>query len=188
MFLALAAGVMLHELRGFISAEASVNARAAKFALSVAPLLLAQPILVRSPEAFAQIYRAGGLLEIDRRAERFFLAEAEFVSGSHGPAICESLLLCFRAGQPFTLDPFNSRELILAGKLDQNELIQRIAARAFGVVQLRADICDDPEAVYCHIRHDRRKFDRFTDDVLYAVDRYNQIAWRSQDGTFYVPK
>ena len=188
VFLALAAGVMLHELRGFISAEASVNARAAKFALSVAPLLLAQPILVRSPEAFAQIYRAGGLLEIDRRAERFFLAEAEFVSGSHGPAICESLLLCFRAGQPFTLDPFNSRELILAGKLDQNELIQRIAARAFGVVQLRADICDDPEAVYCHIRHDRRKFDRFTDDVLYAVDRYNQIAWRSQDGTFYVPK
>jgi hypothetical protein len=188
VFLAVAAGVMLHELRGCITAEASANARAAKFALSVAPLLLAQPILARSPEAFAQIYRAGGLLEIDRRAERSFLAEAEFVSGRHGPAICESLLLCYRAGQPFTLDPFNSRQLILAGKLDQNELIQRIAAAAFGVVQLRADICDDPQAVSCHILHDRRKFNRFTDDVLYAVDRYYRIAWRSQDGTFYVPK
>jgi hypothetical protein len=89
-----------------------------------------------------------------------------------GPAICESLLLCYRAGQPFTLDPFNSRQLILAGKLDQKELIQRIAARAFGVVQLRAGICDDPEAVSSHILHDRRKFNRFTDEVLYAVDRY----------------
>ena len=94
----------------------------------------------------------------------------------------------YRPGQPFALDPFNSRQLILAGKLDQNELIQRIAARAFGVVQLRADICDDPEAVSCYILHDRRKFNRFTDDVLYAVDRYYRIAWRSQDGTFYVPK
>ena len=188
VFLAIAAGVMLHELRGRITAEASASSRAAKFALSVAPLLLAQPILARSPEAFAQIYHTGGLLEIDRRAERSFLADAEFVSGMHGPAICESLLLCYRAGQPFTLDPFNSRQLILAGSLDQNQLIRRIAARAFAVVQLRADICDDPEAVSCHILHHRRKFNRFTDDVLYAIDRYYRIAWRSQDGTFYVPK
>jgi hypothetical protein len=169
VFLAIAAGVMLHELRGRITAEASAN-------------------LARSPEAFAQVYRAGGLLETDRRAEMSFLAEAEFVSGRHGPAICESLLLCYRAGQPFTLDPFNSRQLILAGKLDQNELIRRIAARSFAVVQLRADICDDQEAASCHILHHRRKFSRFTDDVLYAVDRYYRIAWRSQDGTFYVPK
>jgi hypothetical protein len=188
VFLAIAAGVMLHELRRRMTAEASANARAAKFALGVAPLLLAQPILARSPEAFAQIYRVGGLLEIDRRAERSFLAEAEFVSERHGPAICESLLLCYRAGQPFTLDPFNSRQLILAGRLDQNDLIRRIAAKEFTVVQLRADICDDLEAVSCHILHRRRKFSRFTDDVLYAVDRYYRIDWRSQDGTFYVAK
>jgi hypothetical protein len=188
VFLAVAAGVMFYELRKRITAEASANSRATKFALSVAPLLLAQPILARVPEAFAQIYRSGGLLEIDRRAERSFLAEAEFVSAKHGPAICENLLLCYRAGQPFTLDPFNSRQFILAGRLDQNELIQRIAARAFAVVQLRADICDDLEAVSCHILHHRRKFNRFTDDVLYAVDRYYRIAWRSQDGTFYIPK
>jgi hypothetical protein len=188
VFLAIAAGVMLHELRRRMTAEASANARAAKFALGVAPLLLAQPILARSPEAFAQIYRVGGLLEIDRRAERSFLAEAEFVSERHGPAICESLLLCYRAGQPFTLDPFNSRQLILAGKLDQNELIRRIAAKEFTVVQLRADICDDLETESCHILHHCRKFSRFTDDVLYSVDRYYRIDWRSQDGTFNVPK
>ena len=44
------------------------------------------------------------------------------------------------------------------------------------------------ETGFCHILHYRRKFSRFTDDVLYAVDRYYRIGWRSQDGTFYVPK
>jgi len=56
------------------------------------------------------------------------------------------------------------------------------------VVQLRADICDDPGASFCHILHNQRKFSRFTDDMLYTVARYYRIAWHSRDGTFYVPK
>jgi hypothetical protein len=188
VFLAVAAGVMLHELRSRTIAGAPAHERVAKVALTLSPLLLAQPILARTPQAFAQIYHVSGLLDIDRRAEQSFLAEAEYISKKHGPAVCESLLLCYRAGQPFTIDPFNSRQFILAGRLDQDGLIRRIATKEFAVVQLRADICDDPEASSCHILHHRRKFSRFTDDVLYAVDRYYRIAWRSQDGTFYVPK
>ena len=188
VFLAIAAGVALHELRKRMATVTSASDRMAKVVLGVAPLLLAQPILARSPQALAQIYDVGHLLEVDRSAERAFLAEAEYISKKHGPAICESLLLCYYAGEPFTLDPFNSRQLILAGRLDQRELIGRIAAKEFAVVQLRADICDDPQAASCHIQHHRRKFSRFTDDVLYAVDRHYQIDWRSQDGTFYIPK
>jgi hypothetical protein len=41
--------------------------------------LLTQPILTRSPQAFAEIYHAGSLLDIDRRAERSFLAEATYI-------------------------------------------------------------------------------------------------------------
>ena len=188
VFLAVAAGVMLHELRNRMVSGVFAHERVPKVALALAPLLLAQPILVRSPQAFAQIHHAGGLLEIDRRAEQSFSAEAEYISKKHGPAMCESLLMCYRAGQPFTIDPFNSRQFILAGRLDQNDIIRRIAAKEFAVVQLRTDICDDQEADPCHIVPHERKFSRFTDDVLYAVDRYYRIAWRSQDGTFYVPK
>lgn len=188
VFLAVAAGVVLHELRNRMVAGVFAYEGVPKVALALAPLLLAEPILARSPQAFAQIHHAGDLLEIDRQAERSFLAEAEFISDRHGPAICESLLLCYRAGQPFTLDPFNSRQFILAGRLDQNNIIRRIAAKEFAVVQLRADICDDPEAAPCHIVHHDRKFSRFSDDVLYAIDRYYLIAWRSRDGTFYVPR
>jgi hypothetical protein len=188
VFLAIAAGVALHEVRRHLTTGVFAHYRAARVALAVAPLLLAQPILGRSPQVFAQVYHAGDLLENDRRTEQSFLAEAEYISKRQGQAICESLLLCYRAGQPFTLDPFNSRQFILAGRLDQGELIRRVAAREFAVVQLRADICDDPKTVTCHILHDPRKFIRFTDEVLYAVDRYYRIGWRSQDGTFYIPK
>jgi len=187
-FLAIAAGVTLRELRRRIFVGGLPHERVAKVALSLSPLLLAQPILARSPQAFAQIYHAASLFDIDRRSEQSFLAEAEYISKKHGPAVCESLLLCYRAGQPFTIDPFNSRQFILTGRLDENKLIQRIVVKEFAVVQLRADICDDPKAAFCHILHHQRKFSRFTDDVLYAVDRYYRIAWRSQDGTFYVPK
>jgi|GEM_PF-5203378 len=188
VFLAVAAGIGLHELRNRMVAGVLAHERLAKVALGVAPFLLAQPILARSPQAFVQLYHAGGLLDIDRRAEQSFSAEAEYISKKHGPAICENLLLCYRAGQPFTIDPFNSRQFILAGRLDQDGLIRRIANKEFTVVQLRGDICDDLEALSCHILHRRRKFSRFTNDVLYAVDHHYRIAWRSQDGTFYVPK
>jgi hypothetical protein len=185
VFLAIAGGVLLHELRNRLAARGTVLARAA---LGVAPLLLAQPILARSPQAFDQVYHAGGLLEVDRGAERSFLADAQYLADRNGLAICESLLLCYQAGQPFTLDPFNSRQYILAGRLDQGKLVRRIAAREFAVIQLRGDVCDDPEAVSCNILHYPKKFNRFTDEVLYAVDRYYTIGRRSQFGTFYVPK
>jgi len=188
VFLAIAAGVALHELRKHMTIGAFAYERAGRIALAVAPLLLAEPILARSPQALARIYHAGDLLAIDRQAERSFSAEAEYVSDRHGPAICESLLLCYRAGQPFTLDAFNSRQFMLAGRLDQNDLVRRVAAKEFAVVQLRADICDDPGTDFCHILHHQRKFSRFTDDVLYAIHRYYRIGWRSQDGTFYIPK
>jgi len=188
VFLAIAAGVMLHELRNRMIVAAPAHERVTKLVLTLSPLLLTQPILARSPQAFAQVYHAGGLLDIDRQAEQSFLAEAEYISKTHGPAMCESLLLCYRAGQPFTIDPFNSRQYILAGRLDDDQLIRRIASKEFAVVQLRADICDDPEASSCHILHRQRKFSRFTDDILYTVERYYRISWRSQDGTFYVPK
>ena len=188
VFLAIAAAVTLHELRKHMIAGASAHSRLAKAALIAVPLLLAQPVLARSPESLLKIYHLGDMLEIDRRAAQSFSTEASYISAMRGPAICESLLLCYRAGQPFMLDPFNSRQYILAGRIDQNVLIQRIAAKEFAVVQLRADICDSQEAGPCHIRHRRVELERFSDDILHAIDHYYHVAWRAQDGTFYAPK
>jgi hypothetical protein len=138
--------------------------------------------------AFLQICHSDALLEFNRKAEEAFLAEAKYISESHGLAICESLLLCYVSGQPFILDSFNSRQYILAGRLDQGELIRRIAAHEFAVIQVRGEICDDPATTSCHILHYPQKFNRFTDETLYAIDRFYQVGRRSQDGVFYIPR
>src|SRR5260370_10275487 len=119
-------------------------------------------MLVRVPDIAVQVYHSHALLASDRRRQETFLADAKFVADKQGPAICESLLLCYVSGQPFILDPFNSRQYILAGRLDQGELIRRIAAREFAVIQVRGEICDDPATASCHILHYPQKFNRFT--------------------------
>jgi hypothetical protein len=183
VFLGVAAGVMMSELR-----KSEFRGRLARVLASVLPFLIAQPILARAPDVADQVYHGRALLDADRKREETFLADARYVSDKQGSAICESLLLCYVAGQPFILDPFNSRQYMLSGMLDQSELIRRIAAREFAVIQLRADICDDPTTPTCHILHYRQKVDRFTDEVLYAIDRYYVVARRSTFGSFYVPK
>jgi hypothetical protein len=183
VFLGIAAGVMLSELR-----KLEIRSRLAQVLALVLPFVAAQPILAAAPDAAARAYHARALLDADRKRQEMFLADAKFVAGRQGPAICESLLLCYEAGTPFILDPFNSRQSMLSGGLDQGELIRRIAAREFAVIQLRADICDDPMTPSCHILHYRQKVDRFTDEVLYAIDRYYQVGRRSTFGSFYVPK
>jgi hypothetical protein len=183
VFLGVAAGVMMSELR-----KSVFRGRLARVLASVLPFLIAQPILARALNVADQVYHGRAVLDADRKRQETFLADARYVSDKQGPAICESLLLCYVAGQPFILDPFNSRQYMLSGMLDQSELILRIAAREFAVIQLRADICDDPATPTCHILHYRQKVDRFTDEVLYAVDQYYVVARRSTFGSFYVPK
>jgi hypothetical protein len=183
VFLGVAAGVMMSELR-----KSEFRGRLARVLASALPFLVAQPILARAPDIAVQVYDAPPLLDSDRRRQETFLADAKFVADKQGPAFCESLLLCYTAGQPFILDPFNSRQSILSGRLDQRELIRRIAAHEFAVIQLHADICDDLTTQSCHILHYRQKIDRFTDEVLYAIDQYYVVARRSTFGSFYVPK
>jgi hypothetical protein len=183
VFLGVAAGVMMSELR-----KSELRGRLSRVLASTLPFLVAQPILARVPDTVVEVYHAPALLDSARRRQATFLADAKFVAEKQGPAICESLLLCYVAGQPFILDPFNSRQYMLSGRLDQGELIRRIAAHEFAVIQLRADICDDPTTPSCHILHYRQKVDRFTDEVLYAIDQYYELARRSTFGSFYVPK
>jgi hypothetical protein len=183
VFLGVAAGIMLSEARRF-----AIHRGLTKAVVIAMPLLVAQPILSRAPDSLVYLYNTRALLEQDRVRQEVFLSDAKYILDRGGRAICENLLLCRSAGQLFTLDPFNSRQYILADRLDERELIERIAAHEFAVIQLKADICDDPAMASCHILHYPQKTDRFSDKTLYAIDKYYRVDRRSRDGTFYVPK
>jgi hypothetical protein len=185
VFLAITAGLALHKMRNMVVAGMNyVELR--KIASVLVPLLFASPILTNTDAR--GLFHMNDLLQAYRAAEQSFLADAAFISERRALAICESLLLCYYAGQPFTLDPFNSRQYILAGKLDEDELAKRIATHEFAVIQLRGDICDDVASAACHILHYPRKIVRFTDTILYVIDQHYRIDRRSKTGVFYVPK
>ena len=188
VFLAIASGVCLQEVRQWALAQGHAKPASAVIALVAVCILATQPIWARSAQAVSGALHPNRLLATDEDAERAFLADVAYVAKTHGAVICESLLLCYRSGQDFVIDPFNSRQNILAGRLDQSELVRRVAARDFAAIQLRAEICDDAASPTCHILHYPRKFNRFTDEFLYAVDRFYRIDRRSRFGVFYVPK
>ncbi|HEY3911917.1 MAG TPA: hypothetical protein VGM07_18815 [Stellaceae bacterium] len=186
VFLGIAAGVLLHELRPRVADLAATGRRVAATALACLALLLAQPILTEGPRAFGRLYRIGDVLAADRRAQSEFAAETHYLAERPGLAICESLLLCYRAGKPFILDPFNSRQYILAGRLNEDRLTQQVAMHEFSVIQVREEICADPATADCRLQ--AQTFKRFTDRFLLAVARNYKLGRPSQDGAFYIPR
>ena len=107
--------------------------------------------------------------------QRQFDAEVSFLAARPGPAICESLILCYDAGKPYVLDPFNSARLVRLGKLNSSEIVKQIAEKKYGAIQTQAPAT-------------QKRSERFPDDVLDAVDRYYVEAVKAPNCVIYVPR
>jgi hypothetical protein len=142
------------------------------YAISGLALALLLDPLLRAPHAWLGL--GPGLDEI-AKLEAATSKDVEYVSAREGPALCETLSLCFWAGKPPTVDLFNSRQAFWAGRADEQGLIERIARREFAVVQLVSIYKD---------RDDRRVSAGFTSALQrdYVVDRV------SANGVFLRPR
>ncbi len=79
-----------------------------------------------------------------RTWQRRFEAEVSFLVAQPGPAICESLILCYDAGKPYTLDPFDCARLVRMGKLNSSEIVKQIAEKKYGAIQTEAPVTQKP--------------------------------------------
>jgi hypothetical protein len=111
------------------------------------------------------------LPEWQRRSD----AEVSFLAAQPGPAICESLILCYDAGKPYVLDPFNSARLVRLGKLNSSEIVKQIAEKKYGAIQTQVPAT-------------QKRSERFPDDVLDAIDRYYVEALKAPNCVIYVPR
>jgi hypothetical protein len=107
--------------------------------------------------------------------QKAFQTEVSFLLQQPGPAICETLILCYDAGKPYLLDPFNSRRLEMLGKLNSKEIVDQITERKFGAIQTELPVTQKPS-------------DRFSDDVLDAIGRYYYEELKAPDCHIYVPR
>jgi hypothetical protein len=76
-----------------------------------------------------------------RAHETEFQSAVEFVKTRPGPALCESLLLCYEAGKPFEYEPFTVRDQVKTGRLQEDEVLHLLRTHHFQAVEiaLRSD-------------------------------------------------
>ena len=120
---------------------ASTGIVAALIALSIYSLALRIPY---SLELFRD-----GLAGTLRSDEVDFEDDVAFVQKQPGLAFCQSPMLCFRAGRPFSIDPFGASQAIRLNRVDATPMLTALAQGGFGVVQLstinRAPALGPPE-------------------------------------------
>lgn len=118
--------------------------------------------------------------------ESSFKDDVSWLAARPGKVICESMLLCLKSGHELIIDPYNSRQMILAHRLDEFELIQQVNTKQFTVIQLRAQIILNQKGEIATPTF--LKFERFTKKFLLAVAAHYRIDRESGDRVFYVPK
>jgi hypothetical protein len=151
------------------------------------PLLFASPILARAGRSLPLLWHLPASWQAldDRQTE--FLAAAAWLRMQSGAALCESLLLCFAAGKPLVVDPYNAREEILTGRADEAALLRMIAERRFAVIALPGELRADPRQPG-GVTADVLTLLRFTPATLLAIGRDYAPAARLPAAVFYTPR
>jgi hypothetical protein len=104
---------------------------------------------------------------------------SENVSLHQGPAICETLLICYAAGKPEEYDPYTADMAFRTGHIRQEELIALIASRHFKVIQLEWSY---PEPIQPAPRV------RFTGPVMRTMLDTYQVAARTDKYVVFTPR
>jgi hypothetical protein len=122
-----------------------------------------------------------------KERERLFLEDIAWLKTMPGPAICESMLLCLRAGKPMWIDPYAATQAITNGRLPADTMTGMLARHEVAVVQVtsrRAHHVDEPKGAQSM----PPRFINVMDDVFDELDRSYQVSRVGITGRFYLPK
>jgi len=124
--------------------------------------------------------------ELDNR-ERLFHADVAYLTAVPGVALCQSHLLCLRAGKPAFYDPINALQAMQAGRLPADTLTGMLSRHEIAVVQItdpplhREDANPGEEIA-------PSRFMDFGNDVFDVLQREYIIDRISFSGRFYRPR
>jgi len=124
--------------------------------------------------------------EMDRR-EHLFNADIAYLRAIPGPALCQSQLLCFRAGKEMYYDAFNVHQAVVAGHLPADVLIDKLRHHQIPVIQI-SDIPEFGEGDYPGVQSMPARFIHFSDQEFAVLNREYRIDRVGESGRFYRPK
>ena len=123
-----------------------------------------------------------------------FNSAVQFIKTRPGPALCESLLLCYEAGKSFEYEPFSVRDQLKTGVLHESDVLQLVKMRHFQTVQiaLRSDEGDlkEPE-LNASLSSDQSLPDterRFTPAFMKELLQDYQLSKRTSEMAIFCPQ
>ncbi len=142
-------------------------------------------VIVIAPLAFGRFYvDAAG--EMARR-ERLFHADVAYLRAIPGPALCQSFLLCFRAGKPLFYDPFGVNQAIHWGRLPSDVLVARLRHQEIPVLVISDTPSHSPDDLP-GVQTMPNRFFHFGDDVFAALRHHYVVGRVGISGRFWLPR
>ncbi|RAU21479.1 hypothetical protein CU669_13190 [Paramagnetospirillum kuznetsovii] len=154
-----------------------------------------------APAALAVLANAGlllltpqtlGRMAVDalgdyREREMLFRQDVEWMKGIEGPVLCESMLLCHRAGKRLWVDPYNALQAMLTGRLPEDLLVDKLRRREIAVVEIKS-VREHPVPESPGLLTAPQRFVNFADNVFDELDRSYELKRVGGAGRFYQPK
>ena len=148
-------------------------------------LVINAGVLFYAPLAIGRfVVDIGG--EMDKR-ERLFQDDVAFVQSVSGKVLCQSFLLCFRAGKPMFFDPHNVRMGIARGDFPTDLVTGMLDRHEIALMQVE-DRREHAPDEYPGKQAMPAFFIHFNDNVFDALDRSYKVARIGLMGRFFVPK
>lgn len=189
------AGLLLHYLMdvlqpggAFLAKQAGPGAAGpGRLGLALLPLALSVSIFAALPEKALKPRTYGEFVA----AQADFLADVAFLQAHPGPAICETILLCYYAGKPFSYDPFNAGQMLVKGLRDEKALVRSLEDGLFAAVQTNHPLAeryalDPPPPATAQPYVAPRE--RFTENTKIALGQAYVLARQTESRAFYVPR
>lgn len=145
-------------------------------------LLINAGAIIRAPLVLGLLV-VGLLGDLDE-VERRFRNDTAYLAALPGPALCQSHLLCLRAGKPMFFDSFNVDQAIATGRLPADTLSAMLERHEIAVLQTSDARAAEPQGV----RDDPTRFIHFRDDVFDVLDREYVVDRTGISGRFFRPK
>ncbi len=159
-------------------APTSRAGRRAEVAVPLVLLLSLGPAWYRRSSRFPhKQFHFTAIFKLPGRQTRFQM-QVRFLRQHPGPALCENLLYCARAGKPYVYDPFDASERVLTHQLDPRPLLAEVRRRQFSVVELMRPV---------------RYYENVTGPAIFpslatAIARHYRLAFHSRRSFLYVPR
>lgn len=128
------------------------------------------------PAVVAGVWNPVAMLRQTVAEQREFDGEVTFLKQRSAPVLCESLLRCYFAGQPYVYDPFNATRLIRFRKLDAGLVVAGLDRGTYSGVQF--DQSPDALAV---------EEERFAPEILRSIRSHYHRVLVGEDAWIEVP-